>query len=232
MATKKAPATEVEYKLTTIDKRQVAVMEEWSAKIAELAEQLTWDDEKLDAMLLHVEEQEVVKGAKTKCTNMRTAITEAHKTAKAPYLSMGKLLDGMKNKMIADVQAIEAPLDAAILRRKQREEEAAKKAAEAKRAKEKTELDRLRELLIQNGIDPDADAPKEAEFEEMQLTFTADDSHNKALSSLLGSRQFRKLLFGTDGEEYELEVNVKRVAIKVVEEEELPDEEEEEEDDA
>ena len=222
MATKKTPATEVEYKLTTVDKRQVAIMEEWDAQIAELREQLTWDDEKLDAMLLHVEEQEVVKGAKTKCTNMRTSITNAHKDAKAPYLAMGKILDTMKNKMIADVQAIEAPLDAAILRRKQREEEAAKKAADAKRAKELSEIDRLREKLLAAGIDPDEDAPVEPEFEEMVITFTADDSHSKGLSTLLGSRQFRKLAIGSGGEEYELEVTIKRVGI-------LPEEVEEEE---
>lgn len=213
MPTKKT--TEVtEYKQTAADKKQVAILDKCKAGIAELREAFTWEPKKLDEMLVHVEEREVVMGAKKKLTETRTAITAAHKEAKAPYLEMTRVIDGVKNTLIDDVKAIELPLDEAIARRKKQEEEAAKKAQQAKEMAANAETDRLRQMLIDAGIDPDADAPKAAGFEEAQVTFTATTkTQNDALKKLLTVKGFRQLAIDKNGTAYVLEVTVKRSEI-------------------
>lgn len=202
----------VEYKQTPADKKAIALVDSFKTQIAELKEQLTWDDEKLDSMLAHVDEQAVVKGAKTKCTNMRTAITKAHKDAKAPYLHMGKLIDGIKNECIKLVQEIEQPIDSAVARRKEQEEKQAKIEQAKKDAEANAELARMREMLIANGIDPDAEQP--AQFEEKTITLSASEKyHIDGLKKLLGTKLFRQMVVDGNGTAYNLEVTVRRSEI-------------------
>lgn len=199
---------------TAADKKAVALVETFKVQIAELKEQLTWEPEKLDAMLLHVEEKEVVKGAKTKCTNMRTAITNAHKEAKNPYLQMGKLIDGIKNECIALVRDIEVPIDEAYARRKEEEEKQAKLEQEKKDKAANEETERLRQILIANGIDPDAEENQPAEFEEKTVTLSVSEkNHIEGLKKLLGPKLFRQMVVDGNGTAYNLEVTVKRSEI-------------------
>jgi len=212
MTTKTTEVTE--YKQTAADKKQLAVLNQCGKGIAELRKAFTWSDEKLDEMLVHVEECKVVTGAKKKLTETRTAITAAHKEAKQPYLEMGRTIDDTKKKLIDEILLIEAPLDAAVARRKEKEEAEAKAAQRKKDLEAQSETDRLRQLLIDAGIDPDADAPKKAGFEDAQVTFTASTKvHNDAIKKLVGVKEFRKLIIDGNGTAYTLEVTVKRSEI-------------------
>lgn len=216
-----AKKTEVaEYTQTAADKKQVAVLNQCAKGIAELKKAFTWTPEKLDEMLVHVDEQEVVKGAKKKLTETRTAIVAAHKEAKAPYLEMGRIIDGLRTTLTNEIIAIEAPLDEAMARRKKKEEDEAKAAQKAKDLAAQSETDRLRQMLLDAGIDPDADAPKPAGFEEAQVTFTASTKvHNDAIKKLVGAKEFRKLVIDKNGTAYVLEVTVKRSEIEQADDE-------------
>lgn len=210
MATKEV----VEYKQTAADKKAIALVDSFKTQIAELKEQLTWEPEKLEAMLSHVDEQAVVKGAKTKCTNMRTAITKAHKEAKSPYLQMGKLIDGIKNECNKLVQEIELPIDTAVAKRKQEEEQQAKLEQAKKDAEANAEVARMREMLVANGIDPDAAENQPAQFEEKAITITVGDAAQLAsIKKLLGVKLFRSMVVDAKGTAYNLEVTVKRSEI-------------------
>lgn len=179
----------------------------FEAQAAELAAKFNWDDEKLDAMLVHVDEQEVVKGAKKTCTQLRTAIAAEHKELKAPYLAVGKALDGAKKKATEAIQAIEAPLDAAVARRKKADEDAAKAAQAAKDKEKDDEIARLKAQLEAAGLGDRADK----KFEDKTLVLTVETATQvKHLKALVGAKQFKELQFDEQGQPYVLKVTVTR----------------------
>lgn len=186
----------------------VVKLDKFNAQIVELEKKFGWDDEKLDAMLVHVDEKAVVEGAKKTCTQLRTAITAEHKEQKAPYLAVTRALDGALKTAIEKVKKIEAPLDAAVLRRKKADEEAAKKAQAEKQSAAEAEIARLKAKLREAGVDEEE---IERDFEEKSIIFTVDTATQvKNLKALIGAKQFKELQFDDHGQPYVLKVTVTR----------------------
>lgn len=186
----------------------VVKLDKFNAKIVQLEEKFGWDDEKLDAMLVHVDEKAVVEGAKKTCTQLRTAITAEHKDLKAPYLEVGRALDKALKDAIAKIKKIEAPLDAAVDRRKKADEEAAKKAQAEKQSAIEAENARLKEKLRALGVEEEE---IERDFEEKSLILTIETAaHVKNLKALIGAKQFKELQFDEHGQPYVLKVTVTR----------------------
>jgi len=186
----------------------VVSLAKFDAQIVQLAEKFGWSDEKLDEMLVHVDEKAVVEGAKKTCTELRTAITNQHKEVKAPYLVVTKAIDEAKNKAIASVKKIEAPLDAAVLRRKKADEEAAKQAQAKKQTEAEAEIERLKAKLRAAGVE---DEEIERGFEEKSLIMTIETATQvKNLKALVGAKQFKELQFDDHGQPYVLKVTVTR----------------------
>jgi nucleotide-binding universal stress UspA family protein len=180
----------------------------FDAQIVQLEKKFGWSDEKLDEMLVHVDEKAVVEGAKKTCTELRTSITNQHKEVKAPYLVVTKAIDEAKNKAIAAVKKIEAPLDAAVLRRKKADEEAAKKAQAEKESEQEKEIARLKAKLAEAGV---AEEEIERGFEEKALILTIETATQvKNLKALVGAKQFKELQFDEHGQPYVLKVTVTR----------------------
>lgn len=168
-----------------------------------LEEKFTWPEEKLDAMLAHVDEQEVVKGAKKTLTSTRTALTKAKNDAKKPYLDAGKVIEAKFKEIAKRIADIEAPIDAAIKRRKDADDNAAKDAQAERIAELEAQLEAQSEALKENDV-------KVAEFEEKQVTLTLTDKHYPILRELLGRKAFKELQYDADGNSYTLQVTVRR----------------------
>lgn len=186
----------------------VVKLDKFNAQIVELEKKFGWDDEKLDAMLVHVDEKAVVEGAKKTCTQLRTTITGVHKEQKAPYLAVTRALDAALKEAIESVKKIEAPLDAAVLRRKKADEEAAQKAQAKKQTEAEAEIERLKAKLREVGVEEEE---IEREFEDKSIILTIDTATQvKHLKALIGPKHFRELQFDDHGQPYVLKVTVTR----------------------
>ncbi|MFG1559536.1 hypothetical protein ABMA68_16315 [Halobacteriovorax sp. FRX-2] len=188
-------------------RKDVVVFDQTEKGLAELEERFGWDDEKLDSMLVHVEEQEVVKGAKKTLTSLRTDLENVKKEAKKPYLDAGKAIEDKYKEVLARVKKIEAPIDAAIARRKKADDDAAK-AAQAKKDAEKDA--RIAELEAQlKAAGQDIAAPPEFEPKEVVLSL-ATAKQVKAAKELFTAKVINDLLIDSEGQAYELKVTVSR----------------------
>lgn len=187
--------------------KHVVVFDKTEKGLAELEERFGWDDEKLDQMLVHVEEQEVVKGAKKTLTALRTELEATKKDAKKPYLDAGRAIENKYKEVLARVKAVEAPIDAAIARRKKADDDAAK-AAQAKKDKEKDA--RIAELEAQlKAAGQTVEAPPEFEAKEVTLSL-ATAKQVKAAKDLFTAKVVNELLIDGNGQAYELKVTVTR----------------------
>lgn len=188
-------------------KQHVVAFDETEQGLLALEEEFTWTDEKLDQMIAHVDEQAVVKGAKTKLSAIRTALDKKKKEVKKPYLDAAKAIEDKYKEVYARVQKIENPIDAAIARRKKANEEEAKKAQAAKDAEKDEEIARLRAQLAAAGVE--AETPPEFQEKEVVLSL-ATAAQVKAAKALFTAKVINSLLIDDEGQAYELKVTVSR----------------------
>lgn len=184
-------------------KAEVALFSATEKTLAEIKVRFNWTPEKLDAMLAHVDEQEVVKGAKKTCTELRTALTKAHKDVKAPILAEGKRIDNEKKRIEALIRAVEQPLDDAIARRKSKED--ADKDAEIARLK--AQLAEANGTMEEAGINL-----QQFEAKELKVTLMTAKQY-AALEGLLPKKTIKELRFDEKGTPYVLELVVRRASV-------------------
>lgn len=184
-------------------KKEVTPFTQTQADIADIKARFNWTPEQLDKMLVHVDEKKVVDGAKKTCTSMRTALTKVHKEAKAPILAAGKALDAEKKELEEAIKAVEAPIDAAIKRRKDADE-----------ASKDDEIARLKAQLAEAQGALDVNGIKEPDFhpEEVKVTLRTAKQRD-ALKSLITAKQLSGLLEDKEGTRYSLEITVARKEI-------------------
>lgn len=81
--------------------------------------------------LTTVKGNDAARGDRLRCVTLRTSLEKRRKELKAPVLAYGKLIDTEAARITAEIEALEAPIDAQIL------------ADEARREAEKAERERI-----------------------------------------------------------------------------------------
>jgi hypothetical protein len=150
--------------------------------------------------------QEVLKVFLKQCTSTRTAIDNAHKDAKAPFLAASKAIDAKKAELTATVLTFEKPVKDGIAAY---ENQQARLAAEA----QASELERLREenaKLKQTLVQAEVTPP----FEDRQVVVTLRGREvYQAVRSIFGDA-YNEVKTDANGATYLLEVVLRRKEIQ------------------
>lgn len=161
----------------------------------------------LEALATTIKGNEQLKALKKQCSSLRTALTSAHKDAKAPWLDATRKLDARLKELTEQVKKVEDPVAAALQAEADKAAKLLADANAAKLAELEVENAALKAKLVQENVMPLMEA------KQVVVVIRGRES-SKAARALFTDDVYDELKTDAQGTPYTLEVVLRRKGVQ------------------